>query len=345
MDHLSLDELREAFAKEFPSLPANENPFNDPPVRPEPEPETEPEPALPKQIQRRRIRNTGIAKRSRSEIIQPKLAKKPTRPRREDEQAPSDKKATDDKATSTPDDGATSSERATPTGADAGQATASSRRTLTLQEFTDLTDNLLGLGLDFGGSSNMSLNSTNGNYPSYLEGPPANQGAGGGGMQRQAPSPLSQQQVNNNGGPNGVGGLLNGLGMGMPIPAGQQMDLNLIFKHVNDLSEALRENREKTQGIVASAEELAVSIYRLLDICFHDFYHNFVVFSAIVCTSYAWSYASSPRILSSFFPPKQPLMFPVGQTRAAASGAIPSLQEANHEISGMWALATYPCLA
>ena len=255
MDHLSLDELREQFAKEFPSLPTNENPFNDPPVRPEPEPE----PAFPKQIQRRRIRNTGIAKRSRSEIIQPKLAKKPTRPRREDEQAPSDKKATDDKAITTPD-GATSSERATPSGANPGQATASSRRKFTVEEITALTDNLLGLGLDFGGSRNMSLNSTNGNYPSYLEGPPTNQGAGGGGMQRQAPSPLSQQQVNNNGGPNGVGGLLNGLGMGMPINAGQQMDLNLIFKHVNDLSEALRENREKTQGIVAGAEELAVSV-------------------------------------------------------------------------------------
>ena len=40
--------------------------------------------------------------------------------------------------------------------------------------------------------------------------------------------------------------------------AGQQMDVNFLFQKVMELSDVLRENREKTQGIVAGAEELAV---------------------------------------------------------------------------------------
>ena len=71
---------------------------------------------------------------------------------------------------------------------------------------------------------------------------------------RLAPSPITQQQqqqINSNG---------NGASMnGMPMIAGQQMDVNFLYQKVVELSEVLKDNREKTQAIVASAEELAVS--------------------------------------------------------------------------------------
>jgi hypothetical protein len=81
-------------------------------------------------------------------------------------------------------------------------------------------------------------------------------------MQRQSLSPnMAQQQGNGNGnGPNGAGVSLNGMAGSMPVNAGQQMDLNMVFQKVMELSEVLKENRERTQGIVASAEELAVSL-------------------------------------------------------------------------------------
>ena len=41
--------------------------------------------------------------------------------------------------------------------------------------------------------------------------------------------------------------------------AGQQMDVNFLYQKVVELSEVLKDNREKTQAIIASAEELAVS--------------------------------------------------------------------------------------
>ncbi|KAI4139595.1 MAG: hypothetical protein L6R39_006207 [Caloplaca ligustica] len=101
----------------------------------------------------------------------------------------------------------------------------------------------------------MSINSNNA-FPSFLDnntrGPPT-------------------QQVNGNGGP------MNGMSLSMPMNAGHQMDVNMLYQKVLELSEVLKENREKTQGIIAGAEELA--------------------------------------------------------TRAAANGAIPSLQEANTDIS------------
>ena len=63
---------------------------------------------------------------------------------------------------------------------------------------------------------------------------------------------MNHQQQGNN-----VNG--NGAGMnGMPMIAGQQMDVNFLFQKVLELSELLKENRERTQGIVAGAEELAV---------------------------------------------------------------------------------------
>ena len=68
--------------------------------------------------------------------------------------------------------------------------------------------------------------------------------------QQQSPQQLHN---NTNGSSNGAG--ING---GLPMIAGQQMDVNFLFQKVMELSEVLKENREKTQGIVAGAEELAV---------------------------------------------------------------------------------------
>lgn len=51
------------------------------------------------------------------------------------------------------------------------------------------------------------------------------------------------------------------MNVGMPMNAGQQMDVNLLYQKVVELSEVLKENREKTQGIVLGAEELAVSAW------------------------------------------------------------------------------------
>ncbi|KAL9028887.1 MAG: hypothetical protein Q9196_002808 [Gyalolechia fulgens] len=96
------------------------------------------------------------------------------------------------------------------------------------------------LETDIGSSEDLppdtgAMNSNN-IFPSFLDnnsrGPPA-------------------QQVNGNGGP------MNGLNPSMPMHAGHQMDVNMLYQKVLELSEVLRDNREKTQAIVASAEELA----------------------------------------------------------------------------------------
>ena len=72
---------------------------------------------------------------------------------------------------------------------------------------------------------------------------------------RLAPSPITQQQQQQQINSNGNGANMNG----MPMIAGQQMDVNFLYQKVVELSEVLKDNREKTQAIIASAEELAVS--------------------------------------------------------------------------------------
>ncbi|KAL8661712.1 MAG: hypothetical protein Q9202_005334 [Teloschistes flavicans] len=66
---------------------------------------------------------------------------------------------------------------------------------------------------------------------------------------------------NNSRGPppqqNGNGGPMNGMNLTMPMNAGHQMDVNMLYQKVLELSEVLRENRDKTKGIVSGAEELA----------------------------------------------------------------------------------------
>ena len=90
--------------------------------------------------------------------------------------------------------------------------------------------------------ADMSVNSNN-MFPSFLDNTPNT---------RLPQSPMQPQQANGN-------GAINGMGVAMPMNAGQQMDVNMLYQRVLELSEILRDNREKTQGIVAGAEELAVS--------------------------------------------------------------------------------------
>jgi hypothetical protein len=112
-------------------------------------------------------------------------------------------------------------------------------------------------------SNNVNVVANNNTYPTFLESPGGGNNLGG--VPRLAPSPMASQpqlQVNGNG--NGAG--MSGMGAGMPMNAGQQMDVNMLYQKVIELSEVLKENREKTQGIVAGAEELAVSPHMF----FHD---------------------------------------------------------------------------
>ena len=83
---------------------------------------------------------------------------------------------------------------------------------------------------------------------------------------------------------------------GLPMMAGQQMDVNYLYQKVVELSEVLRENRERTQGIVAGAEELAV-----------------------------WQLGTRSHVETDECD---------RQTRAAVNGAAPSLQDANAEVTG-----------
>ena len=87
-------------------------------------------------------------------------------------------------------------------------------------------------------------------FPSFLDNPPSSNNLGG--APRLAPSPMAQQQQQANGNGNGMNG--------MPMIAGQQMDVNFLYQKLVELSEVLRENRERTQGIVDGAENLAVSL-------------------------------------------------------------------------------------
>lgn len=128
--------------------------------------------------------------------------------------------------------------------------------------FSDRTAINLALAFDARAQSVMALNNNNSTasnmFPTFLESPVTGNNNMGG-VPRLAPSPISQQQqhpVNNS---NGNGAGMNGMSVGIPMNAGQQMDVNMLYQKVVELSEVLKENREKTQGIVSGAEELAVS--------------------------------------------------------------------------------------
>ncbi|KAL8645485.1 MAG: hypothetical protein Q9226_007281 [Calogaya cf. arnoldii] len=81
----------------------------------------------------------------------------------------------------------------------------------------------------------MSVNSNN-LFPSFLDN-----------NSRAPPA----QQVNGNAGP------MNGMNLNMPMNAGHQMDVSMLYQKILELSDMLKENREQTQAIVAGAEELA----------------------------------------------------------------------------------------
>lgn len=129
--------------------------------------------------------------------------------------------------------------------------------------FDDCAPINVGLALDLNAQSSMALNNNNpppnNIHPNFLESSVAGTNATNNVMPRLIASPLSQQpqhQINNNNNGNGIG--MNGLNMGMPINVGHHMDVNMLYQKVVELSEVLKENREKTQGIISGAEELAV---------------------------------------------------------------------------------------
>lgn len=70
---------------------------------------------------------------------------------------------------------------------------------------------------------------------------------------------IAQRSTRRANGMNGASGAMNGAS-NLPIHAGQQMDLNFIYTKVLELSDQLKANREQTQGLIAGAEELAVSV-------------------------------------------------------------------------------------
>jgi hypothetical protein len=84
------------------------------------------------------------------------------------------------------------------------------------------------------------------NHQNYLESPQFSSGPN----PRQAPSP--SQNMNHANGMNG-GGQIPGLIAGLPTPAGHQSDLNYLYQMVEDLSQALAENRAATERIVAAS--------------------------------------------------------------------------------------------
>ena len=78
-------------------------------------------------------------------------------------------------------------------------------------------------------------------------------------QQQQSQQSQANQQVNGNA-MNGFGG--PGTGPGLPMSAGQQMDVNMLYQRVLELGEVLRENRERTGGIIQGAEELSTRAAR-----------------------------------------------------------------------------------
>ena len=130
------------------------------------------------------------------------------------------------------------------------------RRSPTLVDSDDPIDTTLP---DSHAQQTLSMNDSSNMFPSFLD---TNSSTSGPNSSMQRPAPMASQQqqhqVNGTGsGMNGIGGgMSNGSG-GLPMNAGQQMDVNMLYQKVIELSDVLRENRERTQAIVAGAEELA----------------------------------------------------------------------------------------
>lgn len=152
----------------------------------------------------------------------------------------------------------------------------------------------------------MSVNNPN-MFPAFMDNSPSSTNLAG--LPRQPPSPIAQHQVNpqvNGAGMNGM----NGMNVALPMNAGHQMDLNVLFNQVEELSQLLKENREKTQAIIATAEELAVSW-------------------SCYCHGSKTRHFGSGALLSKYS------LTAVFQTRAAVTGTAPTLEQANSEITGM----------
>ena len=152
----------------------------------------------------------------------------------------------------------------------------------------DLAAVNLALGQDILGEGSPSINAVHGGFPEIFErvSRPSSRGdkriSGEGSNSRlekyfenDSPGPMAMQRQNsqtglnqqqppspgNTSGPsNGVAPAMNGMAAGMLVHAGQQMDFNFIHSKLAELSEQHRANRAQTQQLIASTEQLAVSL-------------------------------------------------------------------------------------
>jgi hypothetical protein len=83
-------------------------------------------------------------------------------------------------------------------------------------------------------------------FPSFLDGP---QVGNPGQISRQAPSP--SQNASHANGMNGAGGTNMNV-----FPAGQPVDLNLLWAQVQELSAQLEDNRKQTRSILSKIGQL-----------------------------------------------------------------------------------------
>ncbi|KAI2083515.1 hypothetical protein LOZ36_005556 [Ophidiomyces ophidiicola] len=70
------------------------------------------------------------------------------------------------------------------------------------------------------------------------------------------PSPGSSSG-NPHAAPNGMAGGMADMNSGMPMNAGQEMDLNYVYQMITELSEVLAHNRDTTRNIIRASEEIA----------------------------------------------------------------------------------------
>lgn len=111
-------------------------------------------------------------------------------------------------------------------------------------------------------AASMSLNSGNGApspgagmFSSYGDNQGSSSMPGTPRQSMSSPMPHTPGQMN--------GGGMPGMNGGMPMNAGQQMDLNHLYSMVLELSDVLKNNREVTKSIVTSAEEIMVCLLPL----------------------------------------------------------------------------------
>jgi hypothetical protein len=87
-------------------------------------------------------------------------------------------------------------------------------------------------------------------------------------MANSSASPLDLGVANNRssssvaGSYNGSNGQNNGANYASPLPAGHQQDLNYLYQQIQELSEVLKSNRQRTAELARIAQEAEVCFKR-----------------------------------------------------------------------------------